>query len=85
MNITASSLSGTASGNTYSVNFIIRDPMFLPLLIGADRNTLNNYFLSALYDVSAWIAVDLGTPRVVSAVQISQDASRAITGMVTLT
>jgi hypothetical protein len=80
MDVFASSLSPNNNGNNYLTNFVIKDQMFLPLPIGADQNILNKFFLSALYDVSPWIAIDLGTERTVSAVQISQDTSRASSG-----
>jgi hypothetical protein len=80
MNVFSSSLSPNYDGNNFGTNFVIRNQMFLPLPIGADRNILNKFFLSDLYDVSPWIAIDLGTGRTVNAVQISQDASRASSG-----
>ena len=80
MAVFSSSLSPNNKVNNYVTNFVIRNQMFLPLPIGADQNILNKFFLSAPYDVSPWIAIDLGTERTVSAVQISQDASRASTG-----
>jgi hypothetical protein len=54
--------------------------MFLPFPIGADKKSLDKFFLSDPNNVSPWIAIDLGPNRIVSAVQISQDASRASSG-----
>jgi hypothetical protein len=61
-------------------SFVIRNQMFLPFPFVTDQNNLNNFFKSAHWDVSPWIALDLGTNRTVSAIQISQDASRATSG-----
>jgi hypothetical protein len=80
MKVFASSVSQSINGNTFGINYIIRDLMFLPLKIGADQNTLDKFFLSAFNDISPWIALDLGSDRTVSAVQISQDVSRASSG-----
>jgi hypothetical protein len=66
--------------DTFDTSFIIRDQMFLPFPIGADRNSLNKFFRSAPYDISPWITLDLGSVRIVNSVQMSQDASRALSG-----
>jgi hypothetical protein len=64
----------------YNSSFVIRNQMFLPFLFVTDQNNLNNFFKSSYWDVSPWIALDLGSNRTVSAIQISQDASRASSG-----
>jgi hypothetical protein len=80
MKVFSSSVSQSINGNTFGINYILRDLMFLPLKIGADQNTLDKFFLSAFNDISPWIALDLGSDRTVSAVQISQDVSLASSG-----
>jgi hypothetical protein len=64
----------------YNGNFVIRDQMFLPFPIGPDRNSLGKFFRTAPNDVSPWIALDFGSVRTISAVQISQYAGRAYSG-----
>ena len=66
-------------GLNFISNFVIRDDMFKPLT-SYPRTDLTRYFLSQLYDVDPWICMDLGVARIVNAVQISQQSSRAMSG-----
>ena len=61
--------------------FVIRDIMFKPLTF-YPRDDLGTFFTSEYFDVSPWIAIDLGFSRIVDAVQISQKNSTAMSGNV---